>query len=313
MSGEKCLLCPTKKVAEHCRAFLLDRSSSTSSPPLPVRLIEYLICPEDKPADPASSADCGCTPAPTPKNGTGTEAPRCAVLHIVLFPEEAGAPLAKQFWQHTGMGISSRLAEYCLSMLADESFSSSSSAAARAPSPQAARPPTKGGNKHYSSRGGSISSLLRTKNPFAVVLGVVDAEEDLRVEQSIYLEERYGRNLPIHAAAAAKIALRRRIAGVLVRDNGSPPPSPPLEGARKAGEDLGVGPSTRGVRDVSEEDVFLFPTGMTAIWYAHHLAGKTRPAAKSVCFGCVLGFSRVWEEGEADFIIGSHTPTRSKY
>lgn len=38
---------------------------------------------------------------------------------------------------------------------------------------------------------------------------------------------------------------------------------------------------------VSESNVFLFPTGMTAIWSAHQVALSTRPVGKSVCFGFV--------------------------
>ena len=45
-----------------------------------------------------------------------------------------------------------------------------------------------------------------------------------------------------------------------------------------------VAQSVRGVA-VTEDDVFLFPTGMTAIWTAHQLAMDARGAKKSVCFG----------------------------
>jgi cystathionine gamma-synthase len=97
----------------------------------------------------------------------------------------------------------------------------------------------------------------------------------------MYLEERYGRNLPIGSAAAAKHAMRRRIAGVLVRDSPEDCSGKP----HAEGENAEIGPSSRGVMDVTENDVYLYPTGMTAIWNAHHLATMTRPAAKSVCFG----------------------------
>lgn len=256
------LLLPSKKVAEHCRAFLIDRSSVAGSP-ISVRLIEYLICPEDRPAD---GNDCGCSPVPSPKSS------RCGELHIALFPAEA-FPYAKQFWQHSGLGISSRLAEHCLSMLPDES------ARPAPPSPTLTRP-SKGGNKHYSAKG----SISNGKNPFAVSQTTI---EKLSNDQSVYLEERYGRNLPVGSAAAAKQALRRRIAGVLVRDS-----TEEYQGAPRAGgPDAEVGPSSRGVTNVTEGDVYLFPTGMSAIWNAHHIATMTRPAAKSVCFGYVQAIS----------------------
>lgn len=44
---------------------------------------------------------------------------------------------------------------------------------------------------------------------------------------------------------------------------------------------------------VSESDVFLFPTGMTAVWSAHQLALQMRPVGKSVCFGFVLSSSSI--------------------
>jgi cystathionine gamma-synthase len=91
----------------------------------------------------------------------------------------------------------------------------------------------------------------------------------------VYLEQRYGRNLDIAAAELAKGALRRRIAGVLVRDESA------------ACGEVEVAQSVRGVA-VTEHDVFLFPTGMSAIWSAHQLALDVRGAKKkSVCFGCV--------------------------
>ena len=93
-----------------------------------------------------------------------------------------------------------------------------------------------------------------------------------------YLEERYGRNMPLESASAAKRAMRRRIAGVLVRDT-------PSDWSTAGGHEAEIGPSTRGVEGVTEDDVFLYACGMSAIWSAHQLALVTRPAAKSICFG----------------------------
>lgn len=104
------------------------------------------------------------------------------------------------------------------------------------------------------------------------------SSENLSSDQATYVEERYGRNLPLESAAAAKRALRRRIAGVLVRDT-------PTEWSIAGGQEAEVGPSTRGVESVTEDDVFLYATGMSAIWSAHQLALAVRPVAKSICFG----------------------------
>src|ERR1700709_2380234 len=46
VNDEKCLLCPSKKVADHCRSFILGRASLTGTP-THVRLVQYHICPED--------------------------------------------------------------------------------------------------------------------------------------------------------------------------------------------------------------------------------------------------------------------------
>lgn len=110
-----------------------------------------------------------------------------------------------------------------------------------------------------------------------------EARREEPEECDTYLEERYGRNLPAGYADAAKRTLRRRIAGVLVHDSGSektpssPNPASPAE----------VGPSNR-VQNLTESDVYLFSTGMTAIWNAHNLAlNFPSPVAKgkSICFG----------------------------
>lgn len=102
--------------------------------------------------------------------------------------------------------------------------------------------------------------------------------ETFDADHTTYLEERYGRNLPVEAAAFAKRAMRRRIAGVLIHDT-------PNHWSQAGEQSTEVGPSTRGVKEVSEDDVFLYPTGMSAIFSAHQLALGTMPSAKSICFG----------------------------
>lgn len=248
VNGESCLLCPSRKIADQCRTFILNRAELAGAP-THVRLVQYLIYPEE------SSA----------------QTHQCAELHIVLFPPDI-FPIAKQFWQHTGLGVSSRFAEHCLSLLPTGDRQSPPT------SPTLSRSPFRISNKHYSVKqpaawipSGAASKLSSTDIP----------SDTLSKDQSTYLEERYGRNLPLSAAAFAKRALRRRIAGVLVRDNVQDGPQGPCAGA----QDVEIGPSSRGVQDVSEDDVFLHPTGMAAIWNAHQLCLRSRPPAQSVCFG----------------------------
>ena len=45
------------------------------------------------------------------------------VLYVVLYPLDA-EPLAKEFWMHTGLGISSRRADLCLILLGEETSTS---------------------------------------------------------------------------------------------------------------------------------------------------------------------------------------------
>lgn len=240
------MLFPTRKIADSCRVFMLARAAiERPETPVAVRLVQFFIAPTAASGSRDSSVD----------------------LHIVLFPA-AAFPLAKQFWQHTGLGISSRVAEHCLAMLAEESRPTS-------PTLSSARIPAKRGlgNRHYAKKP-SFSTTPPPSTPSAEPA----VADDLSTDHVAYLEERYGRNLPAEAAAFAKRALRRRIAGVLVHDS-------PNDWSQAGEQGVELGPSTRGVKEVSEEDVFLYPTGMSAIFNAHQLALGTRPLAKSICFG----------------------------
>jgi cystathionine gamma-synthase len=262
VNGEQCMLFPTQKVAEQCQSFMQARS-------VHARLIHLLICPEDKEnnriidLNSRSTPDCASTTS--------------ANLHIALFPADA-FQVAKEFWQHSGMGISSRLAEHCLSMLPEELTQPQVQVQSKSPSPTFNRLPFKVHNKHYSAKGHvRLASIPSSKKSH---------EDDLSLDHSTYLEERYGRNLALALAPSAKRALRRRIAGVLIRDDQSDGQGEPSAGE----QNLIVGPSSRGVVDVSEHDVFLFSTGMSAIWNTHYLALAVRPSAKSVCFGFVVHY-----------------------
>ncbi|TFK38027.1 pyridoxal phosphate-dependent transferase [Crucibulum laeve] len=262
VGNESCMLFPTQKIAEQCRQFMDNRSTLQGTPIHP-RLVHLFICPEDK-------QNSGITASLVDTASGG-----CADLHIVLFPAES-FPIAKEFWQHTGLGISSRLAEKCLTMLPDETIH------LRSTSPVSNRFPIKGHNRHYSVKKGSGCKPCAAQVQTTVEPTTPKPVEDLSPDHATYLEERYGRNLPLTAASAAKRALRRRVAGVLIRDN----PSADCGVEPCAGQkDLLVGPSSRGVTTVAEDDVYLYPTGMSAIWSAHQLAMAVLPPAKSVCFG----------------------------
>jgi len=108
----------------------------------------------------------------------------------------------------------------------------------------------------------------------------------LNPDQYIYLEERYGRNLPLTAAAFAKQILRLRVAGVLLGKNAND-----LDGQPSVVQEDGlVGTSARRIPEASADDVYLYPSGMAAIWNAHNILLSVRPQAKSVCFGSIIVF-----------------------
>ncbi|KAM6493603.1 Pyridoxal phosphate-dependent transferase [Amanita muscaria] len=166
-------------------------------------------------------------------------------LYVVLFPPDMFS-IANQFWQHSGQGISSRLTDHCLSILTENAAHANGSSLS---------PLTFPGNSHV-------------------------APEQLDIGHNVDLEGHCGGPL-LADAAIAKQVLRQRIAGLLIR-YGSYDHQAELCATKK---NLQGNQNSRDFADVTENDVYLFPTGMTAIWNAHQLALAVRPTAKSVCFG----------------------------
>ena len=255
------MLFPTKKVAEHCRSFIQHRLNTTGSPGH-ARLVQVFVCPENR------------------NPGYESIANSSVDLHIVLFSKDL-FPIAKEFWQHTGLGISSRLAEKCLSLLTEGMPSGTTTP----PRQFAGNYGVKRHNRHYSSAKSSdfCSSLM--DHPPSNIKG-----EDICVDRATYVEERYGRNLPKSAAALAKQALKCRVAGVLVGENLNESSS------RPPASQQGLIADCNGTGDIqlSPDDVYIYPCGMAAIWCAHDILLNIHPPAKSVCFGFVFSLSGQW-------------------
>lgn len=261
MHGEKCLLLPSRKAADECRAFIERRTAAVLGRRCTARCVEERHDRGGGPFAPKTNTKTG------EASEEQEEAASMMVLHVVLF-DGAAWGVAKEFWQHTGLGVSSRFAERFLSLLARGGGGGGGRG--------------KMHNRHYSvNKQGQESG--DDDNDSANGNG---NREGGASELGTYLEERYGRNLPLSVAASAKRALRRRLAGVLIRDDGAGLEEPCAPGAAE------VGPSSRGVRDVAEGDVYLFPSGMAAIWTAHQCLLGVGPEAKSVCFGCVLSLDK---------------------
>lgn len=91
-------------------------------------------------------------------------------------------------------------------------------------------------------------------------------------EYAQFIEERFGRNLSTSLADRAKLAVRRRIAGSLTADV-------------ELSEALETTSSDGRIAGLTEDDVFLFPTGMSSIFNIHQTLLLTRGSMKSICFG----------------------------
>ncbi|WVQ64823.1 uncharacterized protein L199_002992 [Kwoniella botswanensis] len=268
---ELCILLPSPKVAGEGRDFLAHQN-----PPVPSRIVEFVICPSS-----ISIIDT--------KSLGGVD---CIELQILLF-DKANWSFGKAFWQHSGDGICSRMAERALAFLGELPAGSSNGPPTP---PNLERPPSKAPqtrNKHYSRRTNSVPPTPTTPsapptprletNPNHDDDAPVEPvkEEFLTSDLTTYLEERYGRNLPLFNAPLAKQALKRRIAGGLL---------PSDEGYGKVDDVVRGAGSGSGKKAVKEDDVYLYPCGMSAIWHAFDIARAARrrkgeKEGKSVCYG----------------------------
>lgn len=172
-----------------------------------------------------------------------------------LFPTESFS-VAKQFWQHTGCGVSSRRAEYCQVLfdkghLVPQKESDLSDSMCKGP-------------KRYRKRASTNDARLN---------GAVKPPSSTEDENK-FIEERFGRNLDISKSDSAKLAIRKRIAGRLLLNVGlSQALAAPVE------ED-----NSQTGRTISEDDVYLYPMGMNAIFNTHQNL-LSRESMKSVCYG----------------------------
>jgi cystathionine gamma-synthase len=188
-------------------------------------------------------------------------------ISAVFFSPEAFS-LAKQYWQHTGDGVSSRRAEFCQGLL-------TAGLMVRAPGSRegsAAAPevmPLRGPRRYQRPDSVDKFSPAGSKRPSPPVEDHVESRET-----STFLEERFGRNLNLSLVEPAKSAIRRRIAGSLTHEI-----------------DLQDGPlpsmrdNTRGVTNLQEDDIYLFPMGMNAIYTAHRALIAARGPMKSINYG----------------------------
>jgi cystathionine gamma-synthase len=177
-----------------------------------------------------------------------------AISAVLCSPD--AFPFAKEYWQHAGDGISSRRAEFCHGLFRDGLL--------RLDDDGKQKKPCRGPRRYQ--KGQSIDDGKPT---------VVVREEAAQEEEARFLEERFGRNLDVSFVEGAKSAIRRRIAGALRSDHelGGVAPLPDMK------------TNSRGIVELREDDVYLFPCGMNAIFNAHRALLGVRGEMKSVNFG----------------------------
>ncbi|KNG88022.1 cystathionine gamma-synthase [Aspergillus nomiae NRRL 13137] len=240
---ESAMLFPSAKTAHICRSFILSRLSTGDSHS--VRVVEFV-------------------PSPRPKSESANVT---SLLSCVIYPNEL-ASVAKQVWQHTGNGVSSRRGEFCHSALRDGFLVEKKSTATDTVAQRICKGPRRYQGKNTVNgafrAGGTHPSP--TDSSMATD-GVRDGREHIQ-----FIEERFGRNLNTSLADQAKRAVRKRIAGVLKADV-------------ELSEALNTTSEEGRVAGLTESDVFLFPTGMSSIFNSHQMLLAARGAMKSICFG----------------------------
>ncbi|CAI5758778.1 unnamed protein product [Candida verbasci] len=226
--NERCLVFPSYKVAKRCREFIQKYSDNKSSI---IRVLKL------------------CTPPPITETEKSTRIETS--IGVVFFPSN-DFPLAKNYWQHSGEGISSRMSEYLLKELVQNEEVSSRKLGNLKQELQVrkiqSKSPSIRSNSSSSQHGGN---------------------EEVEREFNTFIEQKYGRVLDFKFAKDAKEILRRRICGKIDKSTNL------LSEFEK---------NSRG-KILDEDDVYLFPSGMSTIFYAHYALLKILPNKKSVCFG----------------------------
>lgn len=195
-------------------------------------------------------------------NGVEEVSPK---VSAVIFPGDH-FKIAKAFWQHSGDGVSSRRAEYCHNLFSKGILIDSKK---REETPRMCKGP-----KRYQKK----TSIDITSHPSVTSNSSPEGAEVQEPTQ--FVEERFGRNLDLSLTSNAKLAIRRRIAGSLTADVG-------LTEALALEKDH---ERSRKVAGFSEDDVYLYPTGMSSIFNTHRNLMAARGHLKSINYGSE-GFS----------------------
>jgi cystathionine gamma-synthase len=246
-ADQTAILFPTPSVARRCLAFIREKADSPTNP-------------ADLTAVDLALSDDGWSIA--------FLASLTPTISAVLCPREL-FPIAKQYWQHTGDGVSSRRAEFCFELFKQDLLVPVSSPASPPPSStysKSCRAP-----RRY-HRPDSATDRVPNVAKIPPTPSRTDADDSL--EWSLFLEERFGRNLELSQVQRARSAIKRRIAGAVTVDDD--------ENSTNA-EPMAT--NSRGAVNLRESDVYLFPCGMNAIYHTHRSLTAIREPLKSIALG----------------------------
>lgn len=254
--GEGTMLFPSSRTALLCHKFLLGHATEYISKDF--RILELA---------PSATAIKQALETQTTLSG----------LHCVIYPKDCFS-IVKQVWQHSGNGISSRRGEFCLKALQAgllEPVDASNNANANGPhmNGHISEQTYSKGPRRY-QRGGSQNGIVHNVQTPPRTPDISESQAS-NGDYMQFIEERFGRNLNSSLAKRAKLAIRRRIAGCLTEDA-------ELEEALQKSDCA----TTRRATDLTEDDVYLYPTGMCSIFNTHQLllTNASEPL-KSICFG----------------------------
>jgi cystathionine gamma-synthase len=230
------MLFPTHVIAERCQKFVVGQAPELKNR---VRIVDLIPLSEK-----ARSEEFAII---SPK------------ISAVIFPGD-NFKIAKQFWQHSGDGVSSRRAEYCHSLFDEGVLVLADSSA-----PNNASPRFRKGPRRYQTK-----TSIDLDSPADKPQSDSDPHDPTQ-----FVEERFGRNLDISMTRNAKLAVRRRIAGSLTEDIG-------LAEAVYTENKVNA---TGTVVDRSEDDIYLYPCGMSSIFNTHRNLMATKGPLKSIVYG----------------------------
>ncbi|KAI9787740.1 MAG: hypothetical protein M1839_000272 [Geoglossum umbratile] len=249
-AGDRAMVFPSYCVASRCVDFL--RSQVPSLGQNEVRIVD--LVPNWRPNSGSMNTHVS----------TGI----CATL----FPDRLSR-IAKSFWQHSGEGVSSRRAEFAHRAYEEGVLVEAKLAAVETINNRLCKGP-----RRYQKGPSTEKTVTQSTTKSTAVDGHSELELNGTFEgreYSQYIEERFGRNLDLSFERNAKLAIRRRIAGSLTADVDLKDAINMPKNAER----------TRQVMGFSEDDVYVYPTGMSSIFNAHRALLAARGSMKSICFG----------------------------